>query len=48
MDFVLCTLSDEALYLYLILRKYLKGFGSNCMDTISIVKFAKRHNFVKM
>ena len=27
--------------------KYLKGFGSYCADTISIVKFAKGHYSIK-
>ena len=41
MVLVLCTSSVNALYLYQDLLKYLKGFGSYCADTISIVKFAK-------
>ena len=47
MVLVYCTSSDNALYLYQILWKYLKGFGSYCADTISIVKFAKGHNSIK-
>ena len=47
MVLVPCLSPDYALYLYQILRKYLKGFGSSCADTISIVKFAKGHNLVK-
>ena len=47
MFLVLCTSSDDALYLYQILNKYLKGFGRYCADTISIMKFAKGHNSVK-
>ena len=38
MVLVLCTSSDNSLCLYLVLRKYLTGFGSYCADTISIVK----------
>ena len=44
---VLCTSSDNALYLYQVLLKYLKGFQMYCEDTISIVKFAKGHNSIK-
>ena len=47
MVLVLCTSSDNALYLYQDLWKYLNGFGSYYEDTISIVKFAKEHNSVK-
>ena len=47
MVLVLCSSPDNAMYLYQILYKYLKGFGSSCADTISIVKFAKGHNSVK-
>ena len=44
---VLCTSSDNALYLYQDLCKYLKGLKSYCADTISSVKFGKGHNSVK-
>ena len=42
MVLVLCTSSVNALYLYQDLLKYLKGFGSYCADTISIVKLQRR------
>ena len=47
MVLILWTSSDYVLYLYPVLWKYLKGFGSYCVDTISIVKFAKVKNYVK-
>ena len=47
MVLVLYSSPDNAIYLYQILLKCLKGFGSSCADTISIVKFAKGHNSVK-
>ena len=47
MVLILCSSPDNALYLYHILCKYLKGFESSCADTISIMKFAKGHNSVK-
>ena len=40
-------MSDHALHLYQVSRKYLKGFQSNCADAIYILKFAKEHNSVK-
>ena len=43
MDLVLCSSPDNARFC----GKYLKGFGSSCVDIISIVKFAKGHNSVK-
>ena len=44
----LCTLSDHALYLYQVSRKYLKEFLSYWADTISIIlKFSEGHNSVK-
>ena len=45
---MLCILSDNALYLYQDLCKYLKKLRFSCADTISIVKFGKGHNTVKM
>ena len=48
MVLVRCTYFDNALYLYQVLKKYLRGFVSYCADTISTVKFAKGHNSVKM
>ena len=47
MVLVLCTSPDNALYLYQVLRKYHKEFGSYCADTIFAVKFAMGHNSVK-
>ena len=47
MVLVLRISSDNALYLYKVLQKYLRGFRSYCADTISIVKFAKGNNSVK-
>ena len=44
----LCPSSDDALYLYQVSRKYLKGFQSYGADAICILKFAKGHNSVKM
>ena len=41
------NLSDDALYLYPVSRKYLKGFQSYCMDMICIPKFTKGNIFVK-
>ena len=38
MVLVLCTSSDNALYLYQDLCKYLKGLKGFCADTISILK----------
>ena len=40
-------LSDDALYLYQVLWKYLKGFQSYWGNTIFILIFTKGHNFVK-
>ena len=40
-DFCSLHIRDNGLYLYQVLRKYLKWFGSYCANTISIVKFAK-------
>ena len=39
--------SDDALYLYQVSRKYLKGFHSYRADVIYILKFIKGHNSVK-
>ena len=47
MVLVLCTSSDNALYLYQNLCKYLKRLRSYCAATISIVKFRKAHNSIK-
>ena len=48
MVLVLCTLFDNASYLYQDLCKYLKGLRSNYYaDRISIVKFDKGHNTIK-
>ena len=37
---------DDALYLYQISRKYLKGFQSYQEDAVCILKFSKGHNYV--
>ena len=34
MAIVQCILSDDALYLYQVLRKYLKGFQSNRLEQL--------------
>ena len=47
MVLVLCTLSDNGLYLHQDLCTNLRGLRSYCADTISIVKFGKGHNFIK-
>ena len=44
---VLCTSFGDALYLYLVSGKYLKGFQSYGAVKISIMKFLKEHNSVK-
>ena len=41
MVLVLCISTDNDLYLYQDLCKYLKGLRSYCADTISIVKFGR-------
>ena len=41
----LCILSDNALYLYQVSRKYLKGFQSYQEDADCILKFSKGHNY---
>ena len=41
MVLVPCTLSDNALYLYQDLSKYLKGLRSYCADKISIVNLER-------
>ena len=38
--------SDDALYLYQVSRKYLKGFQSYREDVVCILKFSKGHNSV--
>ena len=43
----LYTLSDDALYLYHVSRKYLTGFQSYWADAICVLKFAKRHISIK-
>ena len=47
MVFNLCTSSYDALYLYYVLWKYLKGFKSFSADTISKLKFSQVENSVK-
>ena len=42
----LCISPDDALYLYQVSRKYLKGFNSYCEDVVCILKFSKKHNSV--
>ena len=42
----LCTSLDDALYLYQVPRKYLKGFQSYREDAVCVLKFSKRHNSV--
>ena len=42
----LSTSPDDALYLYQVSRKYLKGFQSYREDTVCILKFSKGHNSV--
>ena len=42
----LCLSPDNALYLYHVVRKYLKGFQSYQKDAVCILKFSKGHNFV--
>ena len=49
MVLVLCTLSDDALYLYQVSWKYLKGFKSFFERTgFPIFKFSKGNNSIKM
>ena len=43
----ICPLSDDALYLYQVSRKYLKGFHCYWGNAINTLKFAKGHNSVK-
>ena len=44
-----CTLSHIiALYLHQVSRKYFKGFLYYWAETISILKFSKGHNSIKM
>ena len=42
----LCISSDDALYLYRVSRKYLKGFQTYQEDAVCILKFSKGHNSV--
>ena len=42
----LCTSTDDALYLYQVARKYLKGFQRYREDAVWILKFSKGHNSV--
>ena len=42
----LCISPDDALCLYQVSRKYLKGFQSFREDAIRILKFLKGHNSV--
>ena len=44
--FYLSTLPDNALYLYQVSQKYLKGFHSYSADTISLLIFSKRRNSI--
>ena len=46
MILILCTSSDNALYLYQVSRKYLKGFQSYLEAAVYILKFSKGHNSV--
>ena len=39
----LCTSSDDAVYLYQVSRKYVKGFQSYLEDAACILKFSKGH-----
>ena len=41
-----CTSSDNALYLYQVSGKYLKGFQSYLEDAVCILKFSKGHNSI--
>ena len=38
---LLCSFSDDALYMYQVLWKYLNSFQSYWADTISKLKFSK-------
>ena len=42
----LCTSPDNALYLYQVSRKYLKGFQNYREDAVCILKFSKESNSV--
>ena len=42
----LCTSSDDALYLYQVSRKYLKGFWSYQEAVVCKLKFSKGYNSV--
>ena len=42
----LCTSADDALYLYQVSRKYLRGFQNYREDAVCILKFSKGHNSV--
>ena len=42
----LCTSSDDALFLYQVSRKYLKGFQSYRENAVCILKCSKGHNSV--
>ena len=46
MVFNLCISSDDALYLYQVSRKYLKGFQSYWEDVVCKLKFSEGHNAV--
>ena len=46
MELNLSISSDDALYLYQVSRKYLKGFQSYQEDAVCILKFSKGHNSV--
>ena len=41
MELNLCISPDDALHLYQVSRKYLKGFQSYQEDAVSILKFSK-------
>ena len=47
MVLVVCTSSDDGLYLYKVSRKYSRRYGSYRADTIFKAKISKGHNSVK-
>ena len=47
MVLVICTSSDDVLYLSQVSQKYLKGFLSYLLDTISMLEFMKGALFHK-
>ena len=48
MVLVLCSSPEKCFMFVPDFVKISQGFGSSCANTISIVKFAKGHNSVKM